>query len=104
MYSYLLHPQMKSEDQVLSLVTVTIWCNCSAVCELSAQWLYGEVNGDLLQEGLCHRLCDSGLLYPEPLPLQQAAVLLERSGEITPGRMKFSSVQSLSRVRLPATP
>ena len=41
---------MKSEDQVLSLVTVTIWCNCSAVCESSARWLYGEVNGDLLQE------------------------------------------------------
>ena len=50
MYSYLLPPQIKSEDQVLSLVTVTIWCNCSAVCESSARWLYGEVNGDLLQE------------------------------------------------------
>ena len=32
-----------------------------------AQWLYGGVNGDLLQEGLCHMLHDPGLLQPEPL-------------------------------------
>ena len=32
----------------------------------------GEVNGDLLQEGLCHALCDPGLLYPEPLSPRQA--------------------------------
>ena len=24
-----------------------IWYNCSAVCRLSAQWLYGRVNGNL---------------------------------------------------------
>ena len=35
-----------------------LWYNCSAVCSLSAQSPYGGVNGDLLQEGLCHRLCD----------------------------------------------
>ena len=34
--------------------------NCSAVCGSSAQWLYCGVNGYLLQEGLCHRLHDSG--------------------------------------------
>ena len=28
-----------------------LWYNCSAVCGLSAQWLYDGVNGDLLQEG-----------------------------------------------------
>ena len=49
-----------------------IWCFCSAVCGLYAQWFYGVVSGDLLQEGLCHLLCDPGLLLPEPLPLQQA--------------------------------
>ena len=32
----------------------------------------GGVNGDLLQEGLCHILCDPGLLYPEPLSPRQA--------------------------------
>ena len=32
--------------------------------------LYGEVNGDLLQEGLCHPY--PGLLHPEPLPLHQS--------------------------------
>ena len=35
-----------------------LWYNCSAVSGSSARQLYGEVNGDLLQEGLCHRLCD----------------------------------------------
>ena len=48
--------------------------NCSAVCWSSAQWLCGGVYDDFLQEDLCHTLCDPGLLYPEPLPLQQATV------------------------------
>ena len=30
------------------------WYNCSAVCGLFAGWLYGGVNGNLLQEGLYH--------------------------------------------------
>ena len=51
-----------------------IFHNCFAVCGLSSQWLYVGVNGGLLQEGLCHRLCDSGLLNLEPLPMQQATV------------------------------
>ena len=29
-------------------------------------------NGDLLEEGLCHMLCDPGLLQPEPLSPGQA--------------------------------
>ena len=45
---------------------------CSAVCGLSARWLYDGANGDLLQEGLCHMLREAGLLQPEPLFLQQA--------------------------------
>ena len=48
-----------------------IWYNFSVVCGPSAWWLYGQVNGDLLQEGLCNTLCDPALLHPEPLPLQQ---------------------------------
>ena len=55
-----------------------IWHNCSAVCGLSAWQLYGGVNGDLLEEGLCHTLCDSGLLHPEPLPVWQATADLYR--------------------------
>ena len=31
-----------------------LWHNCSAVCGSSAWWLHGGVNGDLLQEDLCH--------------------------------------------------
>ena len=49
-----------------------IWYNCSAVSGSSSRWLYGGTNGDFLQEGLCHMLCDPGLLHPEPLSLQQA--------------------------------
>ena len=49
-----------------------IWYNCSAVCGSSAWRLCGGVNGDLLQEGLCHTLGDPGLLHPKPLPLRQA--------------------------------
>ena len=49
-----------------------LWYNCSAVCGSSAQRFNTEINGDLLQEGLCHRLGDPGLLQPEPLPLWQA--------------------------------
>ena len=48
-----------------------LWYNCFAVCGSSARWLYGGVNGNLLQVGLWHRLCETGLLHPEPLPLQQ---------------------------------
>ena len=36
------------------IVREFIWYNCSAVCGSSARQLYGGVNGDLLQEGLCH--------------------------------------------------
>ena len=39
-----------------------VWYICSAVCGSSARRLYGGVNGGLLQEGLCHTLCDPGLL------------------------------------------
>ena len=45
-----------------------LWCNCSAVCGPSAWLLYGEVNVDLLQEGLCHRLCDQVSCTQSPCP------------------------------------
>ena len=45
-----------------------LWYNCSAVCGLSARQLYSGVNGDLLQEGLCHRLCDPGSCTQSPCP------------------------------------
>ena len=34
-------------------VQTFLWYNCSVVCGSSAQWLYGGVNGNLLQEHLC---------------------------------------------------
>ena len=37
-----------------------LWYNCSAIFGLPAWWLYGGINSNLLQEGLCHRLCDPG--------------------------------------------
>ena len=43
-----------------------LWYNCSAICGLSDQQLYGGVNG-VLKEGLCLRLYDQ-ITVPEPLP------------------------------------
>ena len=92
---FLSNPQIgKSVVDPRTFLTVRefLWCNCSAVCGASAQWLYGGVNGDLLQEGLCHRLCDLGLLYAEPLPLQQATAdpYLHRRHSNTQGQVWLS--------------
>ena len=57
---------------VLLTVWGSLWYNCSAVCGLSAWWLYCGANSDLLQEGLCHMLRVPGLLKPEPLSPCQA--------------------------------
>ena len=50
-----------------------LWYNCSPVCELSSQWLYGETNGDLLQKDLCHtpclQICCSQSFCPRCRPL-----------------------------------
>ena len=52
------------------------WHNCFTVCGSSSWWLYSGANGNLLQEGLCHMLCDSSVLQPEPLsPWQVTADL-----------------------------
>ena len=48
-----------------------VWHNYSAVCGSSAWWLYGRINGNILQEGLCHRLCDPGSCTQSPCLLQQ---------------------------------
>ena len=75
-----------------------IWYNCSALCGSFAQQLYGRVTGDLLQEGLCHMLCDPGMLHPEPLPLWQATAdlyLCRRHSKILKGRSGPVSLGSL---------
>ena len=47
-----------------------IWYNCSAVCGSSARQLYGGVNGDFLQEALCHtQVCCTQSPYPCNRPL-----------------------------------
>ena len=40
--------------EIFLTVREFLWNNCSALCGPSALRLYGGVNGDLLQEGLCH--------------------------------------------------
>ena len=40
--------------RTILIVREFIWYNCSVVCGLSPQQLCGGVNGDVLQEGLCH--------------------------------------------------
>ena len=74
-----------------------IYYNCYTVCGSSVQWIYGRVNGDLLQEGLCHMLCDPSLLQPEPLSpwqvtadlclLRRHSTLKDRSGSVSVGSL-----------------
>ena len=40
--------------RTFATVRELLWYNCSPVCGASAQQLSGGVNGNLLQEGLCH--------------------------------------------------
>ena len=49
-----------------------LWYNYSAVCGSSAWWVCGGVNGNLLQDSLCHRLCNPGSCTQSPCPLQLA--------------------------------
>ena len=58
-----------------------VWYNCSAVDGSSARQFYGGINGDLLQEGVCHRLHVPGLLQPEPLPLQRPLLTRASAGD-----------------------
>ena len=46
-----------------------LWHNCPSVCGLSAWWLCGQVNGNLIQEGFCHRLCDQVAALRAPAPV-----------------------------------
>ena len=85
-------------------VQAFIWYNCSAVHGSFAWRLYGGVNGDLLQEGLCHTMGDPGLLHPEPLPLGRPLLtctsagdkqtLKNRSGSVTVGSLGPKGNQS----------
>ena len=59
-----------------------LWCNCSAVCGPSAWLLYGEVNVDLLQEGLCHRLCDQVSCTQSPWPYGRPLLTCTSAGAL----------------------
>ena len=66
--------------------------NCSAVCGSSARQLYGGVNGELLQEGLCHtQHCCTQSPCPCSRPLLTHAstgdtqTLKRRSGSVSCG-------------------
>ena len=49
-------------------VRAFLWYNCPAVCGSSTWWPYGGVNGNLLQEGLCHMLCNQVAVPRAPAP------------------------------------
>ena len=73
-------------------VTEFIWYNCSALCGPSALQLYGEVNSDLLQEGLCHtQVCCTQSPCCSPLLTQTSAgdtqTLKGRSGSVSVGSL-----------------
>ena len=63
------------------------WCTQGFVCALQESvspvlckfwWLYGGVNGDLLQEGLCHRLGDPGSCTQSPCPCSRPLTCTSR--------------------------
>ena len=69
-----------------------LWYNCSALCGPSALRLYGEVNSDLLQEGLCHtQVCCTQSPCCSPLLTQTSAgdtqTLKGRSGSVSVGSL-----------------
>ena len=57
---------------IFAIVPELLWYSCFPVCGLSAQWLSGGANDDLLREDLWHMLCLPGLWQPESLYLWQA--------------------------------
>ena len=72
-------------------------------------WFTGEGNGKPLQYSCLENPINSmkrqkDRTLKDELPRSMPNMLLEISGKITPERMKFSSVQSLSHVLLFATP
>ena len=69
-----------------------LWCNCSPVCGLSALWLCGGTDGDLLQEDLCHTLYLPGLLQPEALSPWQATADPASAGDTQTLRGRPGSV------------
>ena len=72
-----------------------LWYNCFPVCGPSAQWLYGEANGDLLQRtySICYasQACCSQRFHPcdRPLLIRAPAgdtnTLKGRSGSVSMG-------------------
>ena len=72
-----------------------LWYNCSAVCGSSTLWLYGRINGDLLQETLSYRLCEQVAALRTPAPvtghfcsvLPQEVWLKQRSGSVSVGSL-----------------
>ena len=72
-----------------------LWYNCSVVCGLSAQQLYGGVKGNLLQESLCCMLRDACLLQAVPLPPCQATHASTGDTQTLKSRSDSVSVGSL---------
>ena len=84
------------------------WCTQGIVCARQEfvspvlckfWWLYGGVNGDLLQEGLCHRLYDPGLLHTEPLWQSTADPYLHKRHSNTVLAQSLSSLWVLVHTR-----
>ena len=69
-----------------------LWYNCSAVCGSSARQLYDGANANLLQEGLCHTLCDPVLLNPEPRHCSRPLLTHTSTGDTQTLKGRSSSV------------
>ena len=76
------HPQVGESvvgPRTFLTVQEFLWYNCSAVCGSSAWQHCGGVNGDLLQGGLCHRLCDQVSCNQSPYICPCSRPLLTRT-------------------------
>ena len=83
-----------------------IWHNFSAACRSSAQWLYGGINGDLLQEGLCHKYVTQVCCMQSPCPCgrpllthtsagDNTQTLKDRSGSVSVGSLGPGTAKDL---------
>ena len=72
--------------RTFATVQELLWYICSPVCGLSFWWLYGEFNGDLLEEGLRHiQVCCTQSPHPWVRPLLTHTSAGGSSGSVSCG-------------------
>ena len=78
------------------------WCTQGFISALQASfapvlykfwWLYGGINGDLLQEGSCHRLCETQVCCTQsPCPSSRSLLTCTSTGDVQTLKGRSGSV------------